>query len=211
MSRFPRTLLLLVVCGVMSAGVLALGQEAKPAGRGGQVAKPVKPQMPALPGFWQLRMKNVQEDLELVPEQIEELKALGKEYYEQMRAHRGDYKDWSSLSQEERQAKYKEIRERRKVEAEALRKKIEKVLLPHQLKALRDINLRSIGPSMLQQPRIAEKIGLSDEQKADIRKLREKLMADYRKLQKESFEKIFELLTPDQREKLRESIQNRGY
>ena len=205
MIRFPRLAALFAAAVVLLFGSLALAQQ------GGAAGKPIQPQFPSLPGFWQLRMEHVQKDLELVPEQIEKLKQIGKKYYEEMRAQRGDYQNWGKLTPEERQVKYKEMQEKRKKQAAAIREEVKKVLLPHQLKAIQDINFRSVGPSMLSQPRTAEALGISQEQKAKIAEVRKEMMENYRQMQKESFEKILGLLTPEQREKLKEQIQHRGY
>ena len=204
MTRFPRFAGLLAAVLVLLIGPLASAQYAQV---GGQPTKGVQPQFPALPGFWQLRMESVQKDLELVPEQIDKLKQLGKKYYEDMRAQHADYKDWGKMTQEERTARYKELSEKRKQQTEALRKEVEKILLPHQLEALRKINFRQMGPSMLYQPKVMETVGITDDQKAKIQKIRQELTEKYRQLQKESFDQILKVLTPEQQKKLEEQVQ----
>ncbi len=208
MTRLPRFLALAAAMLILAVAGLADGQVVN---KERQAPRAVQPQIPSLPGFWQLRMKNVQEELEIVPEQIEELKALGKDYYEQMRAQQADWSNFAKMTQEQRQAKYNQLKEKREAQADEIRKKIEKVLLPHQLKALQDINLRAVGASMLAQPRIAKSLSLSDDQKGKLQQLRQELMEEYQQLRKKSFEKTLQVLTPEQREKLKEQIQNRGY
>ena len=208
MTRFPRLVALLAAAVVVLVGALALGQYAQ---AGGQPAKPVQPQFPALPGFWQLRMESVQKDLELVPEQIDKLKQLGKKYYEDMRAQQADYKNWGKMTPEERTAKYKELMEKRKQQAEAVSKEVEKILLPHQLEALRNINFRQMAPSMLYQQKVFETVGITDEQKAKIQKIRQELTEKYQQLQKESFDQILKVLTPEQQKKLKEQVQSYGH
>jgi Spy/CpxP family protein refolding chaperone len=210
MTRFPRFAASLAGAAILLAGGWALAQQARAPGQPANPAQPVQPQIPALPGFWQLRMESVQKDLELVPEQIEKLKQIGKEYYEDLRAQRAQWKDWGKLTQEERMAKYKEMREKQMKRAEAVRKQVEKVLLPHQLKALEEMNFRRMASSMLYQPRVMQNVGITEEQKAKIQKIRQEMMDKYQKLQKESLDQILKLLTPEQQQKLREQVRSYG-
>ena len=115
------------------------------------------------------------------------------------------------MTQDERTAKYKEMMEKRKQQAEEVRKDVEKILLPHQLDALQNINFRAMAPSMLYQPKTAEALGITEDQKAKIQKVRQELMDKYRQIQKESNEKILSILTPQQMEKLKEQAKTRRY
>ncbi len=176
-------------------------------------AKPmvVRRQMPALPGFWQLRQEHVRKDLELVPEQIEKLEKLGKEFAEEQRKDYASYRDWGNLSQEERQAKYKELQERRRERNKEYVEKVEKVLLPHQLEALSEINLRTVGYHMLYQPRIIEAVGITKEQQAKIKQIREEWMEKQKEMHKEMMEKQLSVLSKEQVQKLKEQLKTRGY
>jgi len=170
-------------------------------------ANPAYATFPSVQGFYMLRMPSVQKELELVPEQIEKLEKIGKEYYDQMR------QDWSglgNLSPEERQKKYQEIREQQQKRAEVVVKKIKEVLLPQQLEQLEDMNFRSRAPYMLRSPQVMEKLQLTEEQKEKLKKAQEDLQEKMRKLQKEAFDDALKVLTKEQKKQLRE-ITEQGY
>lgn len=162
---------------------------------------------PAVQGFYMLRMPNVQKDLELIPEQVEKLEKIGKQYYDQMR------QDWSGmgdLSPEERQKKYQEVRQQQQKRAEEVAKQIKEVLLPQQLKQLEDMNFRSRAPYMLRSPQVMEKLELTEEQKEKLKKAQEDLQEKMRELQKEAFDDALKVLTKEQKKQLRE-ITEQGY
>lgn len=217
MSRFPRFAVLLVVAVLVVVAVSpVLAQvEVKKVGEGGQPATPGAWQYQGLyvPGYWQLSQPGVQKEIELLPEQLEKLKELSKRYYEAQREDAKAYGDWSKMTDEERKAKYKEVSERAKQRTEDLRKEVEKVLIPSQIEALRDLNLRTYGQYMLMQPRIMEAVGLNEEQKTKLQKLREEFTQKQQQLQKEMMDEQFKLLTPEQKERLKEEMQKqwRGY
>jgi Spy/CpxP family protein refolding chaperone len=167
--------------------------------------------IPALPGFNMLRMENVQKELGLVPEQIQKLKDLGTKYYEDMKADQDVWKNWQKMTPDERTAKSAEMREKYKKRTEELRKSIEKVLLPNQLSALREVNLRAAGPGALANPRTLDALGVSDEQKQKLQQIRQEMFEQYQEVQKKSFEKSMSVLTPEQRERLKEQVQKSGY
>jgi len=77
------------------------------------------------------------------------------------------------------------------------------------LQALRDINFRRIAPSMLYQPKVIETVGITDEQKAKIQKIRQEMQEKYQQIQKESADEILKVLTPEQQKKLKEQVQAR--
>lgn len=196
----------LVVTFLAVAAMLAFGTPAV-AQQGGVAAQPMvvrsaMAQIPAVPGYYMLRMQHVQDQLELTDEQLATLKELGKKYYEGMRRDWSGFKD---LSAEERQAKYAEIREKNRKLAEDVRKQVEDVLVPHQIDQLKKINFQSRGPYVLQNPRLLDQIKVSEEQKAELAKIREALQAKLREVQQESFEKALEVLTAEQRKALEDA------
>jgi len=90
-------------------------------------------------------------------------------------------------------------------------RRIEGLLTPKQLTALRDITLRVEGPLYLHDPFIREKIGLSASQNAAVqqcvREWNERVLRQSRKID----EKMFRLLTLQQQEKLREIVSDREW
>lgn len=164
--------------------------------------------MPAVPGFYMLRTPAYQKELELVDEQKKKLEEIAKAYGEELRT--SSQYDWSKLrdmSAEERKAKYAEIRQQRTKLAGKYRQQIEEVLLPHQLQALKQINLRIRGPAMLHSPRVLDQLGFSEEQKEKLKSVREEMQKKMQEIQKEAMESTFELLTPKQQKQLEEMVE----
>ena len=228
MTRFPRLLGICTAVAVLVVGTLALAQARKAApeerlkvltkqvqwaaGQGNPGGfRMVQPMMPSVPGYYQLGMPNVQKELELVPEQVEKLKEIGKKYYEQMRADQNVWKDWQKMTPEERKAKSAQIQESYKKRAEAVKAEIEKVLLPHQIKLIKEIDFRTRAPYSLQNPWTLQQLGISDQQKEKLQKIRDKMTEQYQELQKKALEDAMNVLTPEQKEKLKEQIHTRGY
>jgi hypothetical protein len=167
--------------------------------------------VPALPGYYQLGVPNVQKELELVPEQIEKLKEIGKKYYEEARADRNVWKDWQKMTPEERKAKSAEIREKYKKRAEAVKAEVEKVLLPQQIDKLKEIDFRTRAPYALRSPWTLKQLGISDQQKEKLNQIREKTAQQYRELQKKALEDALNVLTAEQKDKLKKQLQTRRY
>ena len=167
----------------------------------GQSGQPRRPSI-AIPGLNQLALDHVQKELELIDEQKEKLQEIASRYREQQRELYGDL---SNLPAEERRAKIAEIREQTYKLAEETRKEAEKVLMPHQLKALKEIIFRSRIQYSLRNSRIQEEIGLDEEQLDKLDELRQEQQERIRELNKEMLDKTLEVLTTEQREKLREA------
>ena len=166
---------------------------------------------PAIPGYYTLRTENVQKELELVDEQKEKLKQIGKKYYEQLRqASQQDWAKFREMPAEQRKAKHAEMQKQRMKQMEEVRKQIEKVLLPHQIDRLKQINLQTYGASMVANPGILQQLEVTDQQKEKLGKIREELQAKIRQLQKASFEETLKVLTPEQEKKLGE-MSTQGY
>lgn len=156
--------------------------------------------------YWGLTRPEIQKELELLPEQIEKLKELAKRFWEhQQNLYKGI--DWAKMTPEERTAKWKEVFQLRRQQQEEVRKEIEKILMPAQIATLRDIQFRQYATGYLWTPRIAEKIGLTDEQKTQLDKLRQEYREKQMQLMRELMEKQLNILTPEQREKLKQEIQ----
>lgn len=167
--------------------------------------------IPSVPGYYQLGMPNVQKELELVPEQIEKLKELGKKYYEEARADQNVWKDWQKMTPDERKAKSAEVREKYKKRAEAMKAEVEKILLPHQLDKLKQIDFRRRAPYALQSPSTLKKLGINDQQQEKLKQIREKLVEEYQQMQKKALDDALKVLTPEQKKQLEEQLSTRGY
>jgi Spy/CpxP family protein refolding chaperone len=154
-----------------------------------------------------LTQKSVQDELKLAPDQVEKIKELAQKQQEAFAGLR-------DLSQEERQAKMREMRQ-------ANDKALAEVLKPEQMKRLRQINLQQMGAMALGNAETAKTLGLTDEQKEkikaigdDARKEMQELRQsggdpdDVRKkteeIRKSSGEKMMAVLTDEQKAKWKE-------
>ena len=153
----------------------------------------------------------VQKELEIVPEQKEKLTKIRTESMAEMREL---YKSLSEVDPAKRQEKYLEAYKKLGAETE---EKVQAVLLDNQSDRLRQIvlqmKLRHTGygsANALSNDDLSEALGLTDEQKEQLREKEKEVRAEiarktrefHDKLREESREEIFSVLTEAQRKKL---------
>ena len=211
MLQFSRLMVVALAVVLVSSFAVYSADAPVAGGQGGVLAVGQPYGFSSTGSFYSLRMPNIQKELELVEEQKQKVEEIIKAYYDKMRE--GSQYDWAELrelSTEERQKKYAEIREKRmevmKVAGKEAEEAIEKALLPHQFKALKQINLRTRGSSMLYSQAVLGQLEITDEQKEKLTKIRQQMQEKMQKLQAESQKKTLEVLTAEQREKLGEMI-----
>lgn len=206
-----RSSLLVVALFVGSSPALAqVAAPAPGAPAGGSPAFAGNP-MGQLLGY--LFQPQIQRELSLVDEQKEDIEKIRNEMNSKLQEA---YKNLQNVDPAERQRKYYEVYA--KVGGE-IDKRVEEVLLPHQLKRIRQISLQMRlatsgygSAAALQTSDVVESLGLSPTQieelqkrEAEVRKeIQEKTREFYKKLNDEAREKILGVLTSAQREKLRE-------
>jgi Spy/CpxP family protein refolding chaperone len=204
---------LFLFAGVVLAAVLALdlgasGQEPNARSVPMLVPQPgasVFPLGRGLPGYPTLQMEAVQKELGLTPEQKEKLKEIAKKAAESMREEPGfDWTKFRDMKPEEQRKAQKERADRYAKQAEETKKQVEQVLTPKQVEQLKDMDLRQRVASMLYMPQVLQQVELPDEQKQQMKKIREDTQSKMAQLQRESQEKLFNVLTPEQKEKLKE-------
>jgi Spy/CpxP family protein refolding chaperone len=124
-----------------------------------------------------LRNEKVQKEIELVADQKEKIEKLAKETNDARREKMGDM---SKLSREEMQKKWAEVGKEMQEEAAKTQKKVEEILLPHQVERLKQIQLQSMlqfGPGMaLANPDVVKGLALTDDQQAKIKSINEETM-----------------------------------
>lgn len=162
-----------------------------------------------VPGYAALASASVQEELGLSEEQKQKLREISEAYRKEVQE--GWRREWEKirhLSPAEQQKHWAEQRETLarlgKERVAAVRKKVEAVLTPQQLYQLQEINFRNQAAVMLNNPGTLDRLEATPEQKERLRKIREELQEKIHKLQRQSFEESFQLLTPEQQQKLRE-------
>src|SRR4051812_6707064 len=96
-------------------------------------------------GILGLAMRDeVQQELQLVDEQKDKLRTLGDEARNKMRDEIGGmFQQMRDLSDDERRAKFDEIRTKMEAMNADMEKELGKVLLPHQIERLKQIDLQS--------------------------------------------------------------------
>jgi Spy/CpxP family protein refolding chaperone len=153
----------------------------------------------------------VQQELQLVDEQKDKLKGITDEMRTKVRAQMGDiFRDMQNLSDDERAAKFGEIRTKMEALSAESEKQLEKVLLPHQMERLKQIDLQTKvqtrGASALTSGDVAKALNLTDEQREKLEKraaeVQEELQAKIKQLQADARKKMLDVLTPDQQAQL---------
>jgi len=170
-----------------------------------------QPELLPLPGFYMLRMENVQKELNLTLEQLAQLTELSKAYSEQVRADQEIWKNWQQMTPEERSAKAAEQRQRHAQRVQQVREQVEKILQPQQLQTLQQIILRTHGFWVLYHPQAQENLGLTPEQKQQLAEIRQKMFDEIQEVQRKAFEKAYAVLQKEQQEKLLEEVQKRTH
>lgn len=163
-----------------------------------------------------LSNEQVQKELELTTEQVADLGKLRESQQTQMRESFSGLRD---LSEEERRAKFEELRPKLEAAQKESREKLLEILLPHQQERLKQISLQLRGPAAIDDPEVASELKITDEQKEKLAStretLREKMQALFREgaggegmrekfqaLRKENEEALLGVLTAEQRERL---------
>lgn len=154
-----------------------------------------------------LMRDDVRNELGLVDEQVEQIEMLNEGRRRQGREGNDQRSEMEGLPEEERRERRRELREERETETKA---KIEEILLPDQLQRLNELSVRYMsqrgGRGMINGS-IAEKLGITDEQKEQIeeraQELQQELNEKMAELRREMQEKLLAELTPEQQDAYR--------
>lgn len=155
----------------------------------------------------------IQGELDLVPDQKAAIDKIRNEMNSKLQE---SYKQLSDLEPAERQKKYYETYVKFGAETD---KRVEEILLPHQAKRIKQIALQMrLGNSgygsatALNSEDVAKELGITPQQIEEMKKreaelrqeIQEKTREFYKKLNEDSREKLMSVLTPAQRQKLKE-------
>lgn len=159
-------------------------------------------------GIGRLLMSDqVRTELEIVDDQQAELEAMGDEMRDKMREL---FSGMRGLSREERREKMEELRgEMQSVRAE-VESRLGEILMPAQLERLKQIELQQQvqrqGTAALTRGSVAEELGITEEQQAEMREkaatAQAELQAKIAELRKAAREEVLSVLTSSQRAKL---------
>ena len=98
------------------------------------------------------------------------------------------------------------VREKTNEQLETTRTHIEALLSPEQLARLEKIDFNMRALSMLMNSNTVEQLRLSPEQKEKLRGVYEELQQKVQVVQREISDKVVDVLTPEQRQRLKRSI-----
>lgn len=106
-----------------------------------------------------LRIEAVQQELDMLPPQLEQVEALGNELRGERPAG-----DWRNMSEADRAQAMEQMRER----AAAANEKLKEILVPPQMERLQQLSLRQRGVRALTDPEVVEQLKLSSQVLAQI-------------------------------------------
>jgi len=119
------------------------------------------------------------------------------------------------MSQEEREQRMAEVREKMEKQRTEMEGKVKEILLPHQIKRLEQIQvqtrMRWAGTSgALGSEELAEKLGITEEQREKLQakqeEVQKKLAEKIAKARQEAQDEILSVLTPEQVKKIKDLI-----
>ena len=161
-----------------------------------------------------LRNDAVVGEIELVDDQREEIETIQDELRQEMRERMMEMRD---VAPEDRREMFTELREEMEDRQNEVGKEIEKVLMPMQLKRLKELEVQRTAQrngrgsmGALANEDILEDLGVSDKQKEKLEKkaleLKKKIEERIKKMTAEAEEELLSVLTSDQRKKFREKV-----
>jgi Spy/CpxP family protein refolding chaperone len=201
-----------VLIGVLLVPAVVMAQPNNDRGRGG-------PGGPGGPGFFGgpfggggtlgLALRDeVQQELQLVDEQKDNVQSLADQMRDDVREMFSQFRD---LNDEERRARFDEIRPKLEKMNSDVEAKLQKSLLPHQFERLKQIDVQSRlqrgGSYALTNGDLAKTLNITDEQKEKLEKraaeVQQELEAQIRQLRTDARKKLLEeVLTAEQRAQL---------
>jgi hypothetical protein len=174
-----------------------------------------------------LNVEAVQQELDLSEDQLAQVTAMREEQQAERRAQRGqrgeggERRDFRNMSEEERNAFMEERRKEREEQTKAQMAKISEILEEDQMGRLNELYVQAQGVGALQNPDIAAKLEITDDQREELREVsrdmqqemmaemrdlresgdREAMQAKMTELRKEMEEEVLDVLNDDQKEK----------
>ncbi|QDT06988.1 hypothetical protein K227x_54120 [Rubripirellula lacrimiformis] len=207
--------LLLVSAGMTATAAFAQDNNRRGGGRGGMGGGRPGGGDPTL-GL--LRVDQVREELKLSTDQVGALDKLS----EQMRPERPEGVDFRSMTEDQRNEFFAKVRKDAEEKTKEMKEKLEEVLFPEQIERLGEIALQVQGSQALESPEVVKELTITETQKKKLAEVRESLgqemqakvremfsnrdrnpnmREEFAKLRSEMDDKIFAVLTSDQRSK----------
>ena len=154
-----------------------------------------------------LGMEQVQKELDLVDDQIQDIKKIQDDSRSSLRDLFSGLRD---LPSDERRSAFEGLREKMREQNEAAQVKIDKILLPHQRDRLKQINFqmsvqRRGTTSAFGSDTVAEALGITDAQKEKLKEKSEEVEKELREkiaaARQEAIQELLSVLTAAQRKK----------
>ena len=159
--------------------------------------------------------QKVSEELELGEDQVESIKSLQDEMRGIFRDSFGGMRDKFREPNVDREALMAEIREKIATQMSTVDEKLEDILLPHQMTRLQELTFqmetkRGGTTGLLNNAKVKEKLGLTDEQiekiKAKAEEVKAQLEEKIAKAREDAQEEILSVLTPEQQAQIKEMV-----
>ncbi len=171
----------------------------------------MSPGMAGTDPFSMLQMGNIQEEIELVDDQKNQLDEVRRDFASRIKEAMSSIHEDGGITGD----KGREIAERFEKLQQEQQAAMREVLLPHQVERLEQIavqqRMKMAGASgLLADNKIAEALGISDEQQKEIKAKAEELAKELQRkieaLRAETREELLQTLTAEQREKLQKMM-----
>ncbi len=161
-----------------------------------------------------LMNEKVQEELQLVDDQIEDLKGIQDEAQTAMRELFADMRNNGGGTQD-RQAMFEEMRTKMEERTKDFEADVKEILLPEQMKRLEQLQVQmqsrgrgGSGTGLLDNEELKKKLGITAEQEEKMREAAEKaqemVREESQKLQKKAMDQVLSILSSDQRKQYEE-------
>jgi Spy/CpxP family protein refolding chaperone len=127
------------------------------------------------PGAMLLRIAEVQRELNLSSEQKQQIETLLADAVQKVRVSLGqvNFQDLQTLSEEERQKRFDEMRKNAEEATKGIDEKVGKILNEEQGKRLKQLQLQREGAMALNRPEVIQKLALTADQQAQIKQIQE--------------------------------------
>jgi Spy/CpxP family protein refolding chaperone len=158
-------------------------------------------------GLLLLGNEAVVKELELVEDQQTKLRELGEKQRDEIRAM---FEGMRDLPDDERRAAFEGMREKIEEQAKKVQDEVNNILLPNQVARLKQIQFQQSargfgGRGGVTSGRVAEALGISEEQREQLRAKAEEIRAETDKkiaeIRKDAEKQLLQVLTPEQRAK----------
>lgn len=203
-----------VALAIAAVGVIAETGVAQPPGQRGPGGPGGAPRMMlGAPGGGVnpgglLRLEQVQKEIELLDEQKADVDKVFEESRAAMQELMGGLR---GLDREQMQERRAELVQKMRAHREEVAKKLEGILLPHQLERLEQIRIQMMGGQALNDEKVAEKLGLSDAQKEKLQQVqasaREKMREAFQEMRGQDGERPDREAMQQQMQQIREEIE----